>query len=59
MLSMAQFRKMRRTKELPMEMFLPIFQQYEPAFKKNAFLEYLPKDLQDSGDFVYKRLGWG
>lgn len=56
--SMAQFRKTRRTKELPMEMFQPIFQQYEPAFKKNAFLEYLPKDLQDSGDFVYKRLGW-
>ncbi|MBK6599850.1 MAG: hypothetical protein IPG25_18985 [Proteobacteria bacterium] len=55
---MAEFRQNRRVPEIPIEMYLPVLQQYQPKFKKNAFLEYLPEDHFDSGDFVYKRMGW-
>ncbi len=53
----ADFRKTRRIPEFPMALMLPVFQQYEPVFKPNAFLEKLPATYQESGDLVRKRMG--
>jgi predicted amidohydrolase len=50
------FRKTRRFPEFPMAVLLPVFQQYEPVFKPNAFLEYLPTDYKDSGAFIKRRM---
>lgn len=50
------FRKSRRLAELPMALFLPAFQQYEPAFQPNAFLEYLPSSYKDGGEYLRRRL---
>lgn len=55
---MAEYRRTRRPPEIPIEMYLPVLMQYQPKYKKNAFLEYLPEDYLDSGQFFYKRLGW-
>ncbi|MBK6599004.1 MAG: hypothetical protein IPG25_14420 [Proteobacteria bacterium] len=54
---MAEFRQTDGVPEIPIES-ITVLQQYQPKFKKNAFLEYLPEDHFDSGDFVYKRMGW-
>ncbi len=53
------FRKTRRFPEVPMALLLPVFQQYEPTFKPNAFLEYLPETYKESGDLVRKRMAGG
>jgi predicted amidohydrolase len=50
------FRKTRRFPEFPMAVLLPVFQQYEPVFKPNAFLEYLPTDYKDSGAYIKRRM---
>ena len=50
------FRKTRRMRELPMAVLLPVFQQYEPVFKPNAFLQYLPTDYKDSGAYIKRRM---
>ncbi len=52
----ADFRKTRRLPEFPMALMLPVFQQYEPVFKPNAFLEKLPATYQESGELVRKRM---
>jgi predicted amidohydrolase len=52
----ADFRKTRRFPELPMALFMPVFTQYEPVFKPNAFLESLPETYKESGDLVRKRM---
>ena len=52
----ADFRKTRRVPEFPMALMLPVFQQYEPVFKPNAFLERLPATYKDAGDLVRKRM---
>jgi len=51
------FRKSRRFPEFPMAILLPVFQQYEPRFKPNFFLENLPETYREAGDFVRKRMG--
>ena len=53
----ADFRKTRRMPEFPMALMLPVFQQYEPVFKPNAFLEKLPATYQESGELVRRRMG--
>ncbi|MBL8631293.1 MAG: hypothetical protein JNM81_16785 [Rhodospirillaceae bacterium] len=53
----ADFRKTRRFPEYPMALFLPVFQQYEPLFQPNAFLQTLPKDYNEAGALVRKRMG--
>jgi predicted amidohydrolase len=53
----ADFRKTRRFPEVPMALLLPLFQQYEPLFKPNAFLEKLPETYRESGELVRKRMG--
>ncbi len=50
------FRKTRRFPEYPMALMLPVFQQYEPVFQPNAFLEKLPATYQESGELVRKRM---
>ena len=50
------FRKTRRMREWPMAALLPVFQAYEPVFKPNAFLEYLPTDYKDSGAYIKRRM---
>jgi predicted amidohydrolase len=55
-IGIADFRKTRRVPELPIALFLPVLQQYEPVFKPNAFLEYLPTDYKDSGAYIRRRM---
>lgn len=52
----ADFRKTRRVQELPMALMLPVFQQYQPTFQPNAFLDKLPATYQEAGDIVRKRM---
>ena len=52
----ADFRKNRRVSELPVALFLPVLQQYEPVFQPNSFLEYLPTDYRDAGVFIRRRM---
>jgi predicted amidohydrolase len=52
----ADFRRTRRMPEFPMAVLLPVFQQYDPVFEPNAFLEYLPTDYKDSGAYVRRRM---
>jgi predicted amidohydrolase len=50
------FRRTRRFPEIPMAVLLPVFQQYDPVFEPNAFLDYLPTDYKDSGAYVKRRM---
>lgn len=50
------FRKTRRFRDLPMALFLPVFQQYVPRIRPNAFLESLPETYKESGALFKKRL---
>jgi predicted amidohydrolase len=50
------FRKTRRFPEVPMALLLPVFQQYEPTFKPNAFLDTLPETYKEAGDLVKRRM---
>jgi predicted amidohydrolase len=54
---MADFRKTRRMPEVPMALLLPVFQQYEPVFKPNAFAGSLPASYKEAGDLVRSRMG--
>lgn len=51
------FRRTRRFPEMPMALMLPVFQQYQPTFKPNAFLEALPETYKEAGDLVKRRMG--
>jgi predicted amidohydrolase len=52
----ADFRKTRRAQELPMALMLPVFQQYQPTFQPNAFMDKLPATYQEAGEIVRKRM---
>ena len=52
----ADFRKTRRVQELPMALMLPVFQQYQPTFQPNAFMDKLPATYQEAGEIVRKRM---
>jgi predicted amidohydrolase len=52
----ADFRKTRRFPEYPMALFLPVFQQYEPKFGPNTFLQKLPADYREAGEIVRARM---
>lgn len=51
----ADFRKTRVPAEYPMALFLPVFEQYVPSVKPNAFLEELPNDYKEAGELVKRR----
>ncbi|MCC5794680.1 MAG: hypothetical protein JJT85_08080 [Chromatiales bacterium] len=55
----ADFRQSRRFPEVPMALLLPLFQQYEPAFKPNAFMEELPETYRDAGRLLRQRMEGG
>lgn len=50
------FRRTRTPAEFPMALLLPVFQQYEPSFQPNAFLERLPKNYQEAGALAQQRM---
>jgi len=52
----ADFRKTRREQELPIALMLPVFQQYQPTFQPNAFMDKLPATYQEAGEIVRKRM---
>ena len=52
----ADFRKTRRVQELPMALMLPVFQQYQPTFQPNAFMDKLPATYQEAGEIVRKSM---
>jgi predicted amidohydrolase len=52
----ASFGKTRRMAEVPVALLLPVWQQYEPVFGPNAFLEYLPTDYKDGGAYLRRRM---
>ena len=39
-----------------MAVMLPVFQQYQPLFKPNAFLDRLPETYKEAGDLVRERM---
>lgn len=49
------FRKTRRMPEFPMALMLPVFQQYQPVFGPNAFLEQLPANYTEAGELLRRR----
>lgn len=51
-----EFRRTRRFPELPMALMLPVFREYEPIFKPNAFAEKLPATYKEAGDIVRARM---
>lgn len=55
----ADFRKTRAPVEIPMALLLPVFQQYQPSFKPNAFLESLPENFQEAGEHAIRRMKSG
>ncbi|GFE82872.1 hydrolase [Steroidobacter agaridevorans] len=53
----ADFRNTRAPAEFPMALLLPVFQQYQPSFQPNAFLERLPNNYQEAGGLAKQRMG--
>lgn len=52
----ADFRRTRRTLEVPTAVLLPILQQYQPRFNPNAFLERLPETYREAGELVRQKM---
>jgi predicted amidohydrolase len=50
------FRKTRRFPEVPMALFRPVLDQYQPLFQPNTFLEALPETYKEAGTLVRKRM---
>jgi predicted amidohydrolase len=55
----ADFRRTRRFPEVPIALFRPVLDQYEPVFQPNAFLGALPETYREAGDLVRKRMQGG
>lgn len=53
------FRAGRTIPEVPMALFMPVYQQYAPRYQPNAFSEYLPTDFKDTARYVRARLKGG
>lgn len=54
-----EFRKTRRFPELPIALFRPVLDQYEPLFGPNNFLQELPETYKDAGTLVRQRMMQG
>lgn len=50
------FRRTRRFPEVPIALFLPLLQQYQPRFQPNAFADQLPETYEEAGALVRSRL---
>ena len=55
----ADFRGTRRFPEVPIALFRPVLDQYQPVFQPNAFLGALPETYREAGDLVRKRMQGG
>ena len=55
----ADFRRTRRFPDIPVALFRPVLEQYEPLFQPNAFLGTLPETYKEAGDLVRKRMQGG
>jgi len=53
---LGDFRRTRRFPEVPIALFLPLLQQYQPRFTPNAFAERLPETYREAGELVRSRL---
>jgi len=54
-----EFRKTRRFPEVPMALFRPVLEQYEPVFGPNNFLQSLPETYKEAGTLVRQRMMQG
>jgi len=54
-----EFRKTRRFPELPIALFRPVLDQYEPLFGPNNFLQELPETYKEAGTLVRQRMMQG
>ncbi len=54
-----EFRKTRRFPELPIALFRPVLEQYEPLFGPNNFLDSLPETYKEAGTLVRQRMMQG
>ena len=54
-----EFRKTRRFPEVPIALFRPLFEQYEPLFQPNNFLNELPETYKEAGTLVRQRMMQG
>jgi predicted amidohydrolase len=50
------FRRTRRFPEVPVALFRPVLDQYQPLFQPNTFLESLPETYKEAGALVRKRM---
>jgi predicted amidohydrolase len=50
------FRRTRRLPEVPMALFRPVLDRYEPLFGPNNFLESLPETYKEAGTLVKQRM---
>jgi hypothetical protein len=51
-----EFRKGRAVPEVPVALFLPVFQKYAPRYAPNAYKDYLPTDLKDAARYLRSRI---
>ncbi len=54
-----EFRKTRRFPEVPIALFRPVLEQYEPLFGPNNFLDTLPETYKEAGTLVRQRMMQG
>jgi hypothetical protein len=54
-----EFRKTRRFPEVPIALFRPVLDQYEPLFGPNNFLQELPETYKEAGTLVRQRMMQG
>jgi len=54
-----EFRKTRRFPEVPIALFRPVLEQYEPLFGPNNFLQSLPETYKEAGTLVRQRMMQG
>jgi predicted amidohydrolase len=54
-----EFRKTRRFPEVPIALFRPVLEQYEPLFGPNNFLDNLPETYKEAGTLVRQRMMQG
>jgi predicted amidohydrolase len=54
-----EFRSTRRFPEVPIALFRPVLEQYEPLFGPNNFLDSLPETYKEAGTLVRQRMMQG
>ena len=55
---LAQYRARHRQPFVHIDLYRPVWAQYENAYGPNLFSEYLPTDLYDAKDFLRDKSRW-